>query len=52
MAGLDVVNIQIKKLRKLIKSIKSSTKMLEELENLAKLDRKAFICLIMDCKTR
>ena len=26
--------------------------MLEELENLAKLDRKAFICPIMDCKTR
>ena len=34
MAGLDIVNIQIKKLRKLIKSIRRSTKMLEELENL------------------
>jgi hypothetical protein len=52
MAGLNVVNIPIKKLRKLIKVIRKSSKLLEELENLAKLDKKPFIRPIMDCKTR
>ena len=51
-SGLDVINIQIKKLRKLIKTIKKSSKMIEELENLAKLDNKNFIRPILDCKTR
>ena len=52
MAGLNVIKEPIKKLRSLIKVCRKSTKLLEELENLAKVDKKTFLCPIMDCKTR
>jgi hypothetical protein len=52
LAGLNLLEHSIKKLRKLIKTIRKSAKIFEDLKNIITLDNRPFLTLILDCKTR
>ncbi|CAG8842382.1 9342_t:CDS:1, partial [Gigaspora margarita] len=52
LAGLNLTEVLIKKLRKLIKTICKSSKIFEDLKNIIILNSKYFLAPILDCKTR
>ncbi|CAG8847691.1 2330_t:CDS:2, partial [Gigaspora margarita] len=52
LAGLNLIEVPIKKLRKLIKTICKSPKIFEDLKNIIILNGKSFLAPTLDCKTR